>query len=433
MLRTGRLWARAELWGPVTADPDAEGQVSVMVPTGIMVVPTGFMVFTAVMALSAMAALLGPARPRWLGVGAALLTTVVNELPLVFLILLAHATVVAVTADRLLHTPAGWLLLTVAVATQAAFLLVLRRGWHARDAVATALVGTFGTASRVRGTRPAWWTLLTPVPVKPWRVRRVRNVRYGPDRRRNRMDVYRLRSRPVDAPVLVYLHGGGYFSGSKRREAQAMLHRFADLGWIVISATYRLRPRVRFPDHLIDVKRVLAWVHRHGTEFGADPARLVLAGSSAGAHLTALSALTRNEPAFQPGFEQENTGVSAAVCLYGWYGAYYGRSEGERPSSSPLHHGASGAPPFFIAHGDHDGYTPVSGARALHRKLRTEATTPVVYVELPGAQHGFDLFRSLRSDAVVAGIEQFTAQVLAASRDGGSSPAPAVTSPAAHR
>ncbi len=397
-----------------------------------MVPPTGFMVFTTVMALSAMAALLGPTRPRWLGVGAALLATVVNELPVVFFVLLAHAAWVAVTTNRLLATPAGWLVLAVAVATMVAFLAMLRQGWYARGAVAAALSRTFGATRDVRGTRSAWRTLLTPVPVKPWRVRRLRNLRYGPDRRRNRLDVYRLRSRPVGAPVLVYLHGGGYFSGSKSREAQAMLHRFADRGWVVVSATYRLRPGAKFPDHLIDVKRVLGWVHRQGREFGADPARLVLAGSSAGAHLTALAALTANQPVFQPGFEDGNTAVSAAVCLYGWYGAYYGRSERERPSSSPLCHDASGAPPFFISHGDHDGYTPVSGARALHRKLLAEAVAPVVYAELPGAQHGFDLFRSLRSDAVIAGMEHFTSQVFASTPDTGSRPADATSSPAAH-
>jgi acetyl esterase/lipase len=216
--------------------------------------------------------------------------------------------------------------------------------------------------------------------------------------------------------VLVYLHGGGYFSGSKRREGRAMLHRLAEEGWVCVSATYRLRPQVQWPDHLVDAKRVLAWVRRHAGELGADPARLVMAGSSAGAHLTAVCALSANEAAWQPGFEDDDTSVAAAVCLYGWYGAYYGRSPEERPSSSPLHHDAAHAPPFFLAHGDRDGYTPVSGVRALHRKLLAESSAPVVYAELPGAQHGFDLFRSLRSDAVVAGVEEFAARVLRAPR-----------------
>ena len=374
---------------------------------------SGFVIFLSVMVLSALAALLGPTRPRWVGVGGALLATGWNELPLLALLLLAQSTLVAVTADDLLGAPAGWGVLTVAVGTSVVFLELLRRGWRARAAVSHALGHTFGATHQVRGTRPAWVTLLTPFPLKPRTVQRIGNVAYGPAGRRNRLDVYRRRSGVRGAPVLVYLHGGGYFSGSKRREARAMLHRFAAQGWVCISATYRLRPQVQFPDHLIDAKRVLAWVHENGRELGADPSMLVMAGSSAGGHLTALAALTPNDPAFQPGFEHADTSVIAAVCVYGYYGIYYGHDPLERPSSSPLLHRAGAAPPFFLAHGDRDSYVHVSGAQAMHRKLLTESSEPVVYAQLPGGQHGFDLFRSLRSDAVVAGIETFTTRVLA--------------------
>jgi acetyl esterase/lipase len=285
---------------------------------------------------------------------------------------------------------------------------MLRRGWRAREAVSYALTQTFGGTHEVRGTRPAWWTLLTPFPVKPRNVLRVPNLSYGPGGRRNRLDLYRHRSRPECAPVLVYLHGGGYFSGSKRWEARALVHRFAAQGWVCVSATYRLRPRVQFPEHLVDAKRVLAWVREHGADHGADPTMVVIAGSSAGAHMAALAAVSPNDPTFQPGFEHADTSVLAAVCLSGYYGLYYGRSPLERPSSSPLLHDATGAPPFFIAHGDRDSYVPVSGAQALQRKLLTESRSPVVYAQLPGGQHGFDMFRSLRFDAVIAAIETFT-------------------------
>jgi acetyl esterase/lipase len=378
----------------------------------------GFMAFLSVLLLAAVAALIGPTRPRWVGVSGAALATGWNELPLVALVLLAQSTWVAVTSADLLESPAGWGLLAVAVGTMVVFLELLRRGWGARAVVSQALGQTFGGTHDVRGTRSAWWTLLTPFPIRPWKVQRIGNLSYGPAGRRNRLDVYRRRSGVRGAPVLVYLHGGGYFSGSKRREARAMLHRFAAQGWVCISATYRLRPHVQFPDHLVDAKRVLAWAHEHGRELGADPSTLVMAGSSAGGHLTALAALTPNDPAFQPGFEQADTSVTAAVCLYGYYGIYYGRDPLERPSSSPLLHPASAAPPFFLAHGDHDSHVPVAGAQAMHRKLLTESSEPVVYAQLPGGQHGFDLFRSLRSDAVVAGIEIFTTRVLAQGRLG---------------
>jgi dipeptidyl aminopeptidase/acylaminoacyl peptidase len=66
---------------------------------------------------------------------------------------------------------------------------------------------------------------------------------------------------------------------------------------------------------------------------------------------------------------------------------------------------------FFIAHGDHDTRVPVGGARLFVERLRSTSSRPVVYTELPGAQHAFDLFHSLRFEAVVDAIEAFAAWV----------------------
>jgi acetyl esterase/lipase len=52
---------------------------------------------------------------------------------------------------------------------------------------------------------------------------------------------------------------------------------------------------------------VIAWAHKYGAEYGGDPGTLVVSGSSAGAHLTALCAFTQNDPRFQPGFEEAQT------------------------------------------------------------------------------------------------------------------------------
>ena len=167
------------------------------------------------------------------------------------------------------------------------------------------------------------------------------------------------------------------------------------------------RAGANFPDHLIDVKKVLSWVQEHGHEFGADPAVVFVAGSSAGAHLAAMAALTPNDPTFQPGFENADTSVTGAVCLYG----YYGPLDVRQPPSSPLDYVGAQAPPFFVAHGDHDTGAPVEGARLLVEDLRDASQHPVVYAELHGAQHVFDLFHSIRFDEVVDAIEAFTTAV----------------------
>ena len=69
------------------------------------------------------------------------------------------------------------------------------------------------------------------------------------------------------------------------------------------------------------------------------------------------------------------------------------------------------APPFFIAHGDHDTVAPVEVARDFADTLGGVSTSPVVYAELPGTQHAFDLFGSLRFERVVDAVEAFTAWV----------------------
>ncbi|MDP3892315.1 hypothetical protein [Nocardioides sp.] len=77
--------------------------------------------------------------------------------------------------------------------------------------------------------------------------------------------------------------------------------------------------------------------------------------------------------------------------------------------STPLALSGAAAPPFFIAHGDRDTMTSVRGARELAGKLVRESPSPVVLTVLPGGQHGFDLVRSWRGSAVIAGIEAFLA------------------------
>jgi acetyl esterase/lipase len=121
--------------------------------------------------------------------------------------------------------------------------------------------------------------------------------------------------------------------------------------------------------------------------------------------MASLAALTPNDPAFQPGFEGADTSVTAVIGLNGYYGGYYG----DGGVSSPLAYARPDAPPFFIAHGDHDTISPLEAVRHFADALGSVSANPVVYAELPGAQHAFDLFHSLRYELVVDAVEAFTA------------------------
>jgi acetyl esterase/lipase len=179
---------------------------------------------------------------------------------------------------------------------------------------------------------------------------------------------------------------------------------------VCISADYRVRRAGRFPASQVDAKRAIAWVRQRAGEYGADPSLLVVAGGSAGAHLASMAALTANDPVFQPGFEDADTSVRAAVCLYGFYGS---RDLAGPVPSSPRAYIRPDAPPFFVAHGDNDTFIPATSAESFVDALRGVSMNPVVYARLPGAQHSFDLLDSVRFQYVIDGIEAFTAWVRA--------------------
>jgi acetyl esterase/lipase len=369
----------------------------------VVTVPFGYLWTVGVLALGTLLVLRPLRRPAPLATLSFLLGAVIGELALLALLWLAGSTALALAQDDL-GSPVGWAAAGVAVLTSVGLALVVRDGLTAGPAVDRALRRTFGTGHGHR--RPRIRRLLAPFPVRPRGVQRVRNIGYGERGRWNRLDLYRSRSRPRHAPVLIHFHGGHFRSGGKSRECRALLHGLARRGWVCVSANYRLRGAGRFPRSLIDAKRVIAWVRQHAADHGADPSTVLVAGSSAGAHLAAMAALTPGEPSFQPGFEAADTSVSAAICLYG----YYGPREASA-ASSPYGWLGPAAPPFLVVHGDRDTVVPVDTAATFAHALDAASAGPVVYAELPGAQHGFDLFASPRFESVVDAIETFAAHV----------------------
>jgi arylformamidase len=125
--------------------------------------------------------------------------------------------------------------------------------------------------------------------VVPPGVRRLADVAYGPAPRQ-RMDVY-LPERPVNAPILLMVHGGAWMLGDKAMPAvvnEKIAHWVRDRGFILVSMNYRFVPEVDPPTQARDVARALAAVQAAAPGWGGDPSRLMLMGHSAGAHLVAL-------------------------------------------------------------------------------------------------------------------------------------------------
>lgn len=261
-------------------------------------------------------------------------------------------------------------------------------------------------------------------------VRNITFAEYG--KKKIRLDVYK----PVDAkpgdrlPGVLQIHGGGWVIGDKREQGVPLLNHLAVNGWVGINANYRLSPRAKFPDHLVDLKKAIAWYREHAEEHGADPNFLCVTGGSAGGHLTALVGLTANDPEYQPGFEDVDTTMMAAVPFYGVYDMtnrhgrwnkstvdkffgpwVIGKKFAEDPDAfrkaSPMDRVRNDAPPFFVIHGSHDTLVPVDDAREFSELLRTASDSPVLYAEMHGAEHAFDVMPSFRTARVIEGVERF--------------------------
>ncbi len=253
--------------------------------------------------------------------------------------------------------------------------------------------------------------------------------------KRLRLDVT-IPSAPVPGggtrrPALLQIHGGGWVIGDKREQGLPLLTHMAVQGWVGFNANYRLSPGVAFPDHLIDVKRALVWIREHADEYGIDPDFICVTGGSAGGHLSAMVGVTENDPTYQPGFEDADTSVAAAVPFYGIYDFRPGSAFAFDPrvysiflepivmkafvedepeayaAASPLVHVHAGVPAFFVVHGDKDTLAPVEDARRFVEALREASSEPVAYAEMKGAEHAFDVFPSARSARVIEGVERF--------------------------
>lgn len=368
------------------------------------------MIGYAVTVLIVVAGLLLSARPLArtgpLGAVSWLLSELVNESPSLALAYLLACAIPALVSGDFLTSGAVWWC-AAGCASLAITPLLVRRSRQARPTLTRALDEAFGpdrpaSPSRWR-TRLPWWRIVAmPLPIFPAGVRRRSGIRYGPHRR-HRLDVYTGRRHHGDEqPVLIHLHGGHFRSGRKSFYSRPLLHAFARNGWVCVSGSYRLRPAT-YTDMLNDTKRIIAWAREHVAEFGGDPRFIVVAGTSAGAHLAITAALIAGDERFQAGFENSDTSVRAAIGLSG----YYGPADRGGPPSRPSAYAHPDAPPIMVVHGEQDTLVPPALQVDLVDKLRAMSTSPVVYANLPGAQHNFDLVHSLRSELVIDALWSF--------------------------
>ncbi len=272
---------------------------------------------------------------------------------------------------------------------------------------------------------------LQPFRFKRQGVRKHSHISYGDAGKRNLLDIYHPHEpRPGGFPVLLQVHGGAWMIGKKEEQALPLIYHMAQRGWLCVAINYRLSPKDAFPAHIIDVKKAIAWIRENISNYGGNPDFIAVTGGSAGGHLSSLAALTPNRQEWQPGFEQVDTSLQAAVPFCGVYDfldrfdtrtkmsmekmladkvmqCTLGDHRELWEAASPLEHVSPDAPPMFVIQGTHDSLVWVEEARIFVSALQSVSRKPVAYAELPGAQHAFDIFHSVRTDHTVNAVGHF--------------------------
>ena len=253
------------------------------------------------------------------------------------------------------------------------------------------------------GRRPAGAGMQRPLPEG---TQAHRDVHYGPHETRNLYDLYVPKSdKPL--PLVIWIHGGGWQNGNKGGgPAMALLEQ----GFAVATINYRLSGDAIFPAQIHDCKAAVRHLRGNAKEYGIDPERFGVWGSSAGGHLVALVGTSGDVKELE-GNVGDFTNVSSRVqAVCDWFGPtdflkMRGRhDDAGSPESkliggpiqenkdlvakaNPITYVSADDPAFLIQHGDKDPAVPYNQSELLRDALE-KAKVPVTLVCIEGEGHG---------------------------------------------
>ncbi len=232
-----------------------------------------------------------------------------------------------------------------------------------------------------------------------------RDVEYGRAGERSlKLDIYQPNERAAERlPVIVWIHGGGWRGGNK--SSGGRLTGFVGTGnFVGVSVGYRLSGEAIWPAQIHDCKAAIRWVRANAADYGIDPDRIGVWGSSAGGHLVSLLGTSGDikELEGECGTPDVSSRVacvvdfcgptdmvifkhSAADLLFGSKPA--DERQAEAKAASPAAHVSKDDPPILIVHGTKDGTVPIEQAELFHEKLKKNEVD-VTFVRIEGGGHG---------------------------------------------
>ncbi|MGE5294112.1 MAG: alpha/beta hydrolase fold domain-containing protein [Solirubrobacterales bacterium] len=238
-----------------------------------------------------------------------------------------------------------------------------------------------------------------------------------------KLDLYLPKGRTKAGPAILFIHGGAW-KGGKRADMKFYCVKFAEIGYVTATASYRLTQQAPFPAAVEDVKCAVRWLRANAGTYQVDPNRIAVSGNSAGGHLAMMAGYS-DDPSLEGSGGHSN--VSSRVCaVVNFYGptdltTEYARKQGlvtdflggktfeEAPEvyrlASPLSHLTKDDPPTLIFQGTIDTLVPVAQADALAERLK-ELGIDCVYERYEGWPHTMDLAEAVNRRCVYQ-MEEF--------------------------
>ena len=226
-------------------------------------------------------------------------------------------------------------------------------------------------------------------------------------------------------PLIVWVHGGAWRSGSKN---SVPLEKLVEDGYAVASVEYRLSVQAKFPAQIHDLKAAIRFLRGHNRQWKLPSRKIVIAGDSAGAHLAALVGVSNGHAELEGevGTDRaESSDVQGIISFYGAanlttilkhstphglsvrepaLGLLLGGQPEEEPAlarlASPVFHVDRRDPPLLLFHGDQDPQMPINQSHELCGAYQL-VNAPVQFVVVHGAAHGGAVFYDAERLAVV--------------------------------